>query len=208
MPFQSDWPDYVKMIITGIVSVTGSWFVFRQKKQPEDRVDFQTILTDYKEQVEALRTEVASLKEEVDILRKDRDYFRNQIQLLQAAHHTDPFPRWTKDAQGRMIYVSKGYEEMFLKPLGYTAEDYIGKRDHDIWGDITGHHFAQQDKYVQETGEMWIGFETHVVDGVDILQNFYFVKTPLYVKGTKHFIGTEGRAIPLPEELHRLVCNT
>lgn len=194
-----------KAVIGAIAGFFSGWFVFRNKKQPEDRVDFQVLLNDYKQQVEGLRREVKALTSQVAELTADRDRFKTQLVLLQAAHYDDPFPRWTKDTELRMIQVSKSYEDMFLKPMGFSASDYIGFNDEVIWGELTADRFRQHDEYVMRTGDTWIGFESHVVGDEDILKNWYFMKRPLYVKGTKTFIGVEGTAIPMPEELGKLL---
>lgn len=186
---------------------------FRLKSKDANRADFQSLLDRYDKalkdseaRIESLAVKIHQLEEKIDELTKSRDYFKNQLVLLQAAHYDDPLPRWTKDKQGRMIHVNRAYEEAFLKPIGKTADDYIGKLDKDVWGASTAEEFRKNDLYVQRTGKVWIGFEHYDMGGKNLFHKFYFIKNPYYVRGTKTILGTEGKAIPLPEELERVIC--
>lgn len=196
---------------TAIGGVLATILGFRLKSKDSNRADFESLLDRYdkalkdsEEKIKQLVKRIESLEYKISELTDSRDYFKNQLTLLQAAHYDDPLPRWTKDKEGRMVHVNRSYEESFLKPIGKTADDYIGNFDNDIWGEKTAKQFRNHDLYVQRTGKVWVGFEAHMIKGKNLFHKFYFMKNPLYVKGTKTILGTEGKAIPLPEELERI----
>jgi PAS domain-containing protein len=42
-----------------------------------------------------------------------------------------PFPAWSKELNGRMLYINPAYTSEF----GVTLEEYRGKSDQEVWGD-------------------------------------------------------------------------
>lgn len=92
-----------------------------------------------------------------------------------------------KDAEGRMVQISEGYEEMF----GVPKEEYAGKFDIEIWGDEIGSRFSDHDRIVRENGESWIGYETWFNKKTQRHEKCLLIKTAQYDQ-SGHCIGTFG----------------
>jgi len=103
------------------------------------------------ENLEVVREE---LKKEIYDMRNEIDRLNAKLVIMESGHSDMPFPVWLKDSDGRMMYLNEAYEKMFLRPMGLTREDYIGKYDTDIWDKETAEHFKVNDDLAKtsETG--------------------------------------------------------
>lgn len=91
-----------------------------------------------------------------------------------------------------MLALNDEYEKIFLNPLGIKKEDYIGKRDAEIWPDEFASKFKAVDYTVQRTGGVWVGMEWVIVN--DSAQRWQVIKYP--AKVGRSVVGVGGFAIP------------
>ena len=137
---------------------------------------------------------VASEKEQLEA--KEREtYFKNQITLLETAHHDLPFPQWLKDVNGVMLSVNSAYEKMFLVPINKTAEDYVGATDFDIWPKSVAERFVENDKKARKRDGYWMGIEPIWIKNSDISPYWRIAKYGRFVGNV--CVGIAGIAIPV-----------
>lgn len=102
-----------------------------------------------------------------------------------------PFPWWLKDSNLRMVKLNDKYEEVFLKPLGKTRDDYINRTDKEVWGEELGAEYIKNDLHVIETRRLYDNMETVHYKGEII--KCRVVKYPLFFGDS--IIGVCGQAI-------------
>jgi hypothetical protein len=71
---------------------------------------------------------------------------QNKLAMMESAHMDAPLPMWLKDVDGTMLALNQAYEDAFLRPIGKTANDYIGRKDVDVYGEELGRQFADHDR--------------------------------------------------------------
>ncbi len=118
----------------------------------------------------------------------------NGFPLLVLQHM--PLPAWYKDADGKMRFINSAYTLAFqIRP-----EEYIGRKDRDIWPPDTATQFARSDDKVKHHG-----VEMHFVEEVpdrammdDAPKNaWYVIKFPYRNSMTGEIQGIAGVAIPV-----------
>lgn len=101
-----------------------------------------------KKNVELLQLQNNDLYKKDFINQIELNKLKSQYYLLDGQIRSAPFPMWQKDINLKMQWLNPAYEIIFLKELGFTAMDYIGKYDSDIWGQETGMIFSKHDNQV------------------------------------------------------------
>lgn len=176
-----------------------SWWMNRRSSK---RDDFDRIVQVWSEDNNRLRKDIESLSLRIDTLETELSRekamnkdLQNKLILLESAHHDLPFPQWLKDTNGYMLSLNKAYEDVFLKPAGKTASDYIGHTDEEIWGTEVAKQFAIGDQHARREKGYWIGIEPIQISGNDISERWKIVKYARLVGGV--VVGIAGIAIPI-----------
>lgn len=181
----------VNLIITfiggGVVTAIFNFIVHRSK---EKRDDFESILNAFREENTRLRVTENELKNKLNSLEEIVFGLKVKLIQLESAHLNMPIPKWIKDKDGTIITVNKAYEDMFLIPQGYTALDYIGKKDTDIWSEEIANDYMNND--VKALDRIVYAREKIILNK----RTFYVlvIKYPREVDGVT--IGTAGIAVP------------
>lgn len=141
----------------------------QDKKTEVDATD--RLIVQWEALLKPLQLRVAELEGQVLELRdKELDYLsrikmlETQLLLFESSQVDIPLPMWMKDLEGKMIFLNKETEAMFLTPRGLRMDDYIGKKDEDLWEPEIAKSFRQNDKEALRTGKMVRAIE-RVADG-------------------------------------------
>lgn len=151
-----EWTEGLKYLAA---AVTGgglaSFLTFRISLKKQNLNEFEVLVNQYKELLAKIQIEVDDLRREQVKLMASREKARDEIQelrsklqLFESSHVDIPLPMWMKDTNGTIVFINQTYEDMFLKPLGFTASDYIGYKDEKIWGEEIAKQFKKLDNDV------------------------------------------------------------
>lgn len=192
--FNAGWMEVIGLLVSGggLVAILNYFLKKDQQENEQRRVDFDVILNNLLTENKFFREREGEAIKRISDLEKQLSYLQNKIILLESAHMDLPIPMWLKDTQGVMLAVNSAYEKMFLIPNGKTSQDYVGNRDVDVWGPVLGAQYWSHDQKVLHTGQTFDGFETVVLDGVQM--NYRIIKYIRYAGRAK--IGIAGIAIP------------
>lgn len=114
----------------------------------------------------------------------------NQLILFESSHIDIPLPVWMKDTEGKMLFLNKRYEDMFLTPMGLSMGDYIGNKDKAVWSLEVAKKFGVNDKIVIRTKK-----PLRVIEAVDDgAGNIFYVDSLKYPRTTANgkVIGISG----------------
>lgn len=101
-----------------------------------------------------------------------------------------PFLFWYKDERLRMVYCTRFYNEILLKPRGYDREkDYYGNTDYAVHSDDIAKAYQEHDREVLKDGRP-ITFKEKVMINSDTIE-MHFIKYPKIING-KNFIAGIG----------------
>lgn len=94
---------------------------------------------------------------------------------------------WMKDEQGRYVYVDDAYEKI----VGVSRQNYLNRRDEDLWAGDEWRRYVAQDRQVLESGEALETIE-HAIspDGVD--RHFLVTKFPFTDASGRRYVGGFG----------------
>lgn len=153
---------------------------------------FESIVKTWEQDNIRLREREVELVNKIEALQKDLDDLRVKVMLLESAHMSLPIPMWLKDTDSKMLALNKAYENLLLKPAGFTAVDYLGHFDSDIWGDTTSKQFRDNDLKVLASKKPEILTESWIINGEQ--HSWTVIKYPRFYDGK--IIGIGGIAIP------------
>lgn len=210
--FNVDIIKEILIFIAGVAATASTFFLSRKKNRLSEiemvikslseqlanshkRIDLldeesRTIRDNYEQELKELRKEIEELKKQLSIEKQITDRLRSDLVFLESAHFEMPFPQWLKSLTGTMIKVNRQYEHVFLRPMNKDAEDYIGKKDVDIWGEEMANQFAKNDDLAKDSRlGYWIGKEN--INGTE----YQIVKYKLYAGSV--CIGIAGLALPI-----------
>lgn len=107
---------------------------------------------------EIAQKEVEKVELQLKLEEQKQINFQLQIELVQCQADYGfirsslddlPLPAWITEAETNIVrYVNPKYETMFLKPLGYTKFDLIGKTANHIFGDELTRRFNLNNQWV------------------------------------------------------------
>lgn len=140
-----------------------------------------------KDLINVMEQQLAELKAHNEILKE-------KVNLLESSHMKVPLPMWLKDREGRMLSLNKHYEEVFLAPMGLTAQDYIGKTDFDIWPEEVARKFVDNDNRAFATNNTQYTLEPVPGTNGEITE-WIIVKYIRYIDNIA--VGIAGMALPL-----------
>jgi hypothetical protein len=205
----TDWQIVIPAACSLASGLGASWLTYRVTKQrlavTKGRVyrdDFAEIVNRWESDNKRLRTEQHELLTKLDSRASDLLECREVVQLLhsklllfESAQANFPFAAWFKDASFKMVWMNEAGEAMFMRPLGKTARDYVGKEDKEIWGEAAAAIYRESDLAALEAprGE----YSDTIEEAVDATGR---VKRVRVIKWARRFaetpIGIAGIAIP------------
>ena len=95
------------------------------------------LATSQNPQIEYLRALTERLDESSKIRLDSADYMAAFVDNL-------PLPAWIKDVEGTMRFLNDAYEKVY----DIKKEDYIGKKDSDVWPKDVADNFKRLDEVV------------------------------------------------------------
>lgn len=158
---------------------------FLIRKRETNRGDFAQIVNTWKEDNLRLREENELLRRTLNDHESKIRALQYQVTMLESAHQDLPVPMWLKDLEGNMLSLNKEYEKVFLEPLGKTIDDYIGRKDVDIWPKEVAEKFRNNDEAVLR--------EQGPIHFTDENIGYKIIKFPRYASGA--IVGIAGIAI-------------
>lgn len=175
----------------------------KKKEKSQSEKDFASLtktlfqtLEVYKNENNEFRSRILALEEKVAEDQIALISLQSQLTLLRTAYNDSPFPTWLKDTNGVMLDLNPAYENLFLKPMGLTKVDYIGKTDYHIWPEDVAAKYIQNDLRAMKS-EYWIGEEKIMVNDNNVGNIWQILKYGRYMDGV--CVGVTGKAIPVLE---------
>ena len=190
----------------GVLTQVFTFILNRDKaKETAEKNDFTTIVEQWQSDNKRLREENEKhLQTQNDLYKKLADHERKisalntKLLIMESAYMHIPVPSWLKDLDGTMLALNEAYEDNFLKPLGLSRADYVGKTDFDIWDEETAKEYQQNDvKVLNSIEKVWFGKEKIVLNGVDVTDQWKMLKYVRFAGDLE--IGIGGMAIPSDE---------
>lgn len=175
--------DYIGYIV-GIFGI-GTGFLLNSRKTNNDEFKstietYKLLLEEYKSQIEDYKKQEAECLEKYKKLEAEIQVMKISFQLNQHAIPAVPFPLWWKSLDGIMLDLNEHYESEFLKKLNKNRNDYIGKKDSEVWGKTTGDLFQKTDKETLLSGEI-IPVNDVSEKHKDILNPWRFFKLTIHI---------------------------
>jgi PAS domain-containing protein len=87
-------------------------------------------------QIKELKSEIKDLQviQSKNIeLEKRLNAIASEIIIFKAAGDDLPIPKWTKDLNGKIIYINSAFLNKYLRPKGLTNSDVVGKYDENLF---------------------------------------------------------------------------
>lgn len=143
-----------------------------------------------------------------DALLNENQNLKHQISTLQLQYihsksiqESYPWPAWTKDEKGTVIYANQAYVDWYLTPRGYTLFDYVGKTDYAVWSKDIAQNFRSHDLQVFTSGKPQIFTEKVESPNGQILE----IKFLKYVRKVNNIpVGVAGMFLPIEENLEKM----
>lgn len=158
-------------------------------------VNFELLMSEMRQNNNEMREDIAALERKVDTQAAVIEDQANTIRTLQkyvvqleTAQVSLPMPMWVKDRGGVMLFANEAYEEKYLTPRGFSVDDYIGKKDEDVWPVSVAEEFRRHDLAVLSRGEVWRGFEG-VENANGDIEPWRIMKWPIKLDGIVIAIG-------------------
>jgi len=172
----------------------GVFLTFKLGNRKQTQSELEKVIDTYRERTLEDSAVIKELRQRIDSLEQitnKRDLevstLRNQLMIFESSHVDIPLPMWLKDTSGTMLFLNREFEDSFLRPIGKTAHDYIGKKDSAIFSEKDAVEFAKSDaevyrkkipvKFIEKVGE---GEEQLIVT---------FIKYPRFLNNTIIGIG-------------------
>ncbi|MEM6398399.1 MAG: PAS domain-containing protein [Bacteroidota bacterium] len=158
-------PDFVKdfidkhkgtgFVVSTIVALAAVFLDIRA----DNRVGYDDLLKRFEDDAIQYRELMQQCRQELESYQEELVKFRSRIMLLESGTSDLPVPMWIKgvgtyEEPGVMLSLNPAYENVYLRPFGKTAQDYIGNTDADVWGDDLGRRYWANDMQVITTGKI------------------------------------------------------
>lgn len=186
--------------ISALSAIVTAFLTFSIEWKQETRIDNNTLLVNLQKENERLSEENAEYRKyQITYIEKVAG-LQNELLMHQSATISNPLPMWIKSVgtatePGKMLAVNEAFEDLYLRPIGRRATEYIGLSDRDFWGSEIGDSYWAQDLEVIYSGEIADVTANHPFkkkNGVPI--QLRVIKYPRYFGRT--MIGVAGVAIP------------
>jgi len=127
-------------ILQLVIAVTGGGGIgfflnYLISKRQTDQSDFEVIIARWELDNERLREKVERDSLRIETLQTELINLKAQMTNLESSHFDLPLAQCVKDLDGTIILVNREFTRLFLTPYGYRAEDCIGKKGGDLWGE-------------------------------------------------------------------------
>lgn len=196
--------QYLIPISTFILGLSGTIITWLRNKKESKQVDINTLLKQWEVQYHLINSRLQEAEErEKECLEnyatmiKELNALKASVTLLKASAPTIPIPMWVKDTNGIMLSLNDAYEQTFLKPLGKTRNDYIGKTDTEVWGEEIAKEFRINDNIAALSDEPISVFE-NVNIGNGIFKEYNIIKYRNKIADL--VISIAGIALPKPKK--------
>ena len=137
---------------------------------------------------------ILDLERRIGNLEKDKAVMEARFLAFRSSHDSSPLPMWIKDAEGKVLACNRAYEVLFLRPRGYTLNDYLGRTDADVWPSHVAEQFRENDLSVLRDREILDTRENCTnAQGREIPVRV--IKYPRTIDGIEEPIGVAGIAI-------------
>jgi hypothetical protein len=196
----------MKYYFTEILAFVGgggllAFFNYFKDRRSDSVQEFVVIIEKYKDYIKEIEQQndekVAIIKANSDllnVLNEEVNKLKAKIIIIENTHLDFPFPTWLKDRNGIVLAVNESYEEEFLKPIGKTMMDYIGKSDYDMWSKEVADQYTLHDTQLLRGKEnVWMGEEMILLNDQDESEHYRIVKFKRWLGNT--VIGLGGFAI-------------
>ena len=116
------------------------------------------LISQWEKLLAPLQAKLATLEKDLEEARERELEYKHRIStletqliLFESSHIDIPLATWMKDTNGKMVFLNRIYEDMFLVPIGKSMDDYIGNTDYDIWSKEVADAFNTFDKEIMRT---------------------------------------------------------
>lgn len=186
-----DWT----LIITGLISALAggglaSYFNYKLGSKKENTNEFTLLLEQYKllrksdmEEMQGLKARIKELEDKDLERRLEIQGLKHQLIVYESSHLDIPLPNWLKDTSGRVLFINKDYEDMFLVPRGYTMSDYVGFDDYSVWDEKFAKKIIQSDREVIRTKK-----PTTYIEEIDLNGRTLYVEVLKYPRKFKEVV--------------------
>ena len=186
-----DWT----LIITGLISALAggglaSYFNYKLGSKKENTNEFTLLLEQYKllrksdmEEMQGLKARIKELEDKDLERRLEIQGLKHQLMVYESSHLDIPLPNWLKDTSGRVLFINKDYEDMFLVPRGYTMSDYVGFDDYSVWDEKFAKKIIQSDREVIRTKK-----PTTYIEEIDLNGRTLYVEVLKYPRKFKDVV--------------------
>lgn len=186
--------------ITELLAAVGGAILFAitnklaaKKETPYPYLTLEGINSDLRLENSGLKQENMDLRGKVQATEQRVFILEQRVNLIESVPNDIPLPMWMKDPSGKMEFLNKHYEEIFLKPLGLTTGDYLGKTDYDVWPKEIADVFRIHDREVFERKIVFNGRE-NITDALGKVTPWRIIK---YVRWAGPIpVGIAGVAFP------------
>lgn len=173
------------------------------KKQNSD--DFKLLIETYQTQYKNIVEEVKAYKQKeqecldrYSQLEEQLLRLQSNMTLMRASSPNIPIPMWVKDTNGTMLALNDEYERAFLMPKGKRREDYIGRKDDDLWGAELAKQFRSDDRLAIAQDEPIVILEPIQIGEDEDLRFYNIIKYPNKIGDLVVTVG--GIAFPVPRK--------
>jgi hypothetical protein len=193
-----DFVTIFTIIITNIVTLSGSFLAFKSNNDQTQTAFVQTTLNQVQQQskeIVELRGLLLSAQIKIIDLESQLRSNVNAKELLGEFLDVLPFPAWVKrydEESGQFIMIL--LNQQYTASFGYTENQYIGKSDFDIHNADLAESFMKADLKVLRSGLPNISHQS-VVNAFGIKKYLYVYKFIIYLHDGS--IGIAGVAIDI-----------
>ncbi len=184
------FPNLPDNIVGYVAILIGSITAFLRMLIPARRRNFEALTDRQEKYADRHEADLERLHDRLDREEKDHDHckaenerLRASIMYIQSSQMDIPLPLWIKDMDGILISCNKAYEDQFLKPIGITAQDYIGRPDWEIWGKEFAKKIAAHERQLVVSRKELRGTDYIPVEEGKTVKTSW-IKYPLFKNGT------------------------
>lgn len=187
-----DLVTIITIVLTNIVTLSGSFMAFKANEGTTEAVFVQTALNQVQKQSkEIVELRGMLLKAQIQIIELEAAVRVNidEKDLLMEFLDTLPFPAWVK----RYDYENDDFvmsilNEQYTSDFGFTSSQYIGKTDFDIHSEAQANSYKAIDKAVLNSGSPILERETITTRAGD-LKDIYVYKFAIRLPDGSRAVG-------------------
>lgn len=210
MKLPSDFGDYISdqlgyaVAIGTVLGMLLSRLLTYMASSRKVKVDeFTAVQNKWDSMYKTLEKQNKEFKDTIAVLELNYSELKQSFEVYKHIQNDLPFPQWIKDHSGRVLAINDAYEHHFLSKMGKSKNDYLMKRDQDIWGDEISKMFEEYDQKAFYSSEVIIAdTKLDQISDVksEILKGWVFYKYVVKLEGRKIPVAIGGIAIPVDDE--------